>query len=53
MPTMRMMMRFSIPVERGNEAFKDGTLGQVIEAVVAETQAEAAYFVLEGGERTG
>lgn len=50
---MRMMMRFSIPVERGNEAFKDGTLGQVIEAVAAETQAEAAYFMVEGGERTG
>lgn len=50
---MRMMMRFSIPVERGNEAFQDGSLGQVIQDVIAETQAEAAYFMLEGGERTG
>jgi len=50
---MRLMMRFSIPVERGNEAFQDGSLGEVIETIVRETNAEAAYFLVEGGERTG
>lgn len=50
---MRLMMRFSIPVERGNEAYKDGSMGPAIEAIVAETNAEAAYFTVEGGERTG
>ncbi|WP_141701182.1 DUF3303 family protein [Methyloceanibacter methanicus] len=47
------MMRFSIPVERGNEAHKDGSMGPAIEAIVSETKAEAAYFTVEGGERTG
>ena len=50
---MRMMMRFSIPVERGNRTFKDDSLEQTIEALVTETNAEDAYFMLEGGERTG
>jgi len=50
---MRLMMRFSIPVERGNEAYQDGSLGPAIEAIIAETKAEAAYFMVEGGERTG
>ena len=50
---MRMTMRFLIPVERGNQTFKDGSLEQTIEALVTETNAEAAYFMLEGGERPG
>ncbi|MDJ0513431.1 MAG: hypothetical protein QNJ62_08310 [Methyloceanibacter sp.] len=50
---MRLMMRFSIPVERGNEAYQDGSLGEAIEAIVRETNAEAAYFLVEGGERSG
>ncbi|MEM7192603.1 MAG: DUF3303 family protein, partial [Pseudomonadota bacterium] len=50
---MRFMMRFSIPVERGNEAAADGTMGETIEALVAETRAESAYFLVENGERTG
>ncbi|MEM7397740.1 MAG: DUF3303 family protein [Pseudomonadota bacterium] len=50
---MRLMMRFSIPVERGNEAFQDGSLREAIEALVRETNPEAAYFLVEGGERSG
>ena len=50
---MRMMMRFSIPVERGNETIEDGSLEQTTEAIVSETKAEAAHFLLEGGERAG
>ena len=50
---MRMMMRFTIPVERGNEAAKDGTLGAAIDALIEQAQPEAAYFTLENGERAG
>ena len=50
---MRLMLRFSIPVEKGNEAAKDGSLGRAIEALVEQVQPEAAYFFLDQGERAG
>jgi hypothetical protein len=51
--TMRLMMKFTIPVERGNEAARDGTIGQTIENLVKATNAEAAYFTVIDGERAG
>ena len=50
---MRLMLRFTIPVERGNEAAQDGTLGAAIDALIERTKPEAAYFSLDGGERAG
>ena len=50
---MRLMLNFSIPVERGNEAAQDGTLGAAIEALIEKTNPEAAYFSLDEGERGG
>ena len=50
---MRLMLKFTIPVERGNEAAKDGTIGKAIQALVKATNAEAAYFSLADGERAG
>lgn len=50
---MRLMMKFTIPVERGNEAAKDGTIGKAIQALVETANAEAAYFTLADGERAG
>lgn len=50
---MRMMLRWTVPVERGNEAIKDGTMSQVIEALMVELKPEAAYFWPEAGERAG
>lgn len=50
---MRMMLRWTVPVERGNVTIDDGSLGTVIEAVMAKTKPEAAYFLAEGGERSG
>ncbi len=50
---MRLMMKFTIPVERGNEAAKDGTIGRAIENLVKATNAEAAYFTVIDGERAG
>ncbi len=50
---MRLMMKFTIPVERGNEAAKDGTIWPAIENLVKATNAEAAYFTVIDGERAG
>ncbi|WP_170428105.1 hypothetical protein [Ruegeria arenilitoris] len=50
---MRLMLKFTIPVEKGNQAEKDGTLGPAIDALVKQVNAEAAYFALENGKRMG
>jgi hypothetical protein len=50
---MRIMLKFRIPVERGNEAAKDGSLGSTIDALLAARQPEAAYFHTEHGQRGG
>jgi hypothetical protein len=49
-----MMLRVSIPVETGNAAAKDGTLGSTIEGILADLKPEAAYFYADDdGQRSG
>jgi hypothetical protein len=50
---MRLMLTFAIPVETGNTAYTDGSLGKTIEKLLEDTSAEAAYFTLVDGERGG
>ncbi len=50
---MRMMLRWTVPVERGNQAIKDGSLARTIQALLGELEPEAAYFWPENGERAG
>ena len=50
---MRMMVRWTVPVETGNQAVKDGSITQTIEAMLQELEPEAAYFWTENGERAG
>lgn len=50
---MRMMIKVSIPVEKGNELAKNGTLGKTMQSIMAELKPEAAYFAEDGGKRTG
>jgi hypothetical protein len=48
-----MMLRFSVPVEKGNQAFKDGSLAKTVEALIAKLKPEAAYFWPSNGKRSG
>ena len=50
---MRMMLRWTVPVERGNEAIKDGSLARTLESLLQELRPEAAYFWPEDGKRAG
>jgi hypothetical protein len=50
---MRMMLRFTLPVEKGNQAFKDGSLGKTLESIMKTLKPEAAYFGPLDGKRSG
>ncbi|MFI5020386.1 MAG: hypothetical protein ACHQRJ_01865 [Alphaproteobacteria bacterium] len=49
---MRFRIKISIPVEAGNAAAKkDGF--KVIRTILEQQKPEAAYFIADGGRRTG
>jgi hypothetical protein len=50
---MRMLMKVSMPVEPFNAAVRDGSAGAKMGRILAELKPEAAYFIEEGGKRTG
>lgn len=51
---MRMMLRITVPIEKGNETFKDGSLGRTMESVMKKLKPEAAYFgTMAEGKRGG
>lgn len=50
---MRLILRFSIPVQKGNEAVSDGTLALALKDLVEKAKPEAAYFHLDDGRRAG
>ena len=50
---MRMMLKASIPIEAGNAAIKNGSMGKTIQAILADLKPEAAYFTDFDGKRTG
>jgi len=50
-PAMRMMLKFTLPVEKSNAAINDGSLGRTMESILSTLKPEAAYFApLEGSE---
>jgi len=50
---MRFMITCRIPMDRGNELAKNGTLGETIKTIMEELQPEAAYFSDIEGARGG
>jgi hypothetical protein len=50
---MRMMLRFTLPVEKGNQTFKDGSLAKTMESIMTQLKPEAAYFTALDGKRGG
>ena len=50
---MRFLLKVSIPVEAGNRAVKNGTLGKTIESILSDLKPEAAYFTESDGMRAG
>jgi hypothetical protein len=49
---MRFLIKASIPVETGNRAISDGSLGGLMQSAMEDLKPEAAYFFEEGGHRT-
>ncbi len=50
---MRLILRFSIPVQKGNETASDGSMAQALRELVEKVKPEAAYFHLDDGQRAG
>jgi hypothetical protein len=50
---MRMMLRWTVPVEKGNAMVKDGSMGTMIETLAQKLHPEAAYFFPLEGKRAG
>jgi hypothetical protein len=50
---MRMMIKFSLPVEASNDAIRSGRLQKVFQQLGEDLKPEACYFFPSGGERSG
>jgi hypothetical protein len=49
---MRVMARITLPVESGNRAIKDGSLGTVMQRAAQRWKPEAMHFTTFDGQRT-
>jgi hypothetical protein len=49
---MRVMARISMPVEAGNRAIRDGTVGALMQRAAERWKPEAMYFTAFDGRRT-
>ena len=49
---MRMMLKVTVPVEKGNETIADGSLPRKMQAILGDLKPEAAYFLAFDGKRT-
>jgi hypothetical protein len=51
--TMRMMLKFTLPVEKSNAAINDGSIMRTMETLMSRLKPEAAYFAVLEGKRGG
>jgi hypothetical protein len=49
---MRVMAKITVPVESGNQAVKDGSIGGLVQSVAERWKPEAMYFGGFEGKRT-
>lgn len=49
---MRMMLKVGIPVEKGNEVVRDGSIGPKMQTILADIKPEAVYLLDQNGRRT-
>ena len=50
---MRMMIRWTVPADEGNEAIRKGTLQESIQKLTQMLNPEAAYYFASDGKRAG
>lgn len=50
---MRFLLKCRVPMEEGNAAVRDGTLGETIQSIMEDIKPEAAYFTDVDGARGG
>ncbi|HVB35090.1 MAG TPA: hypothetical protein VNJ52_12060 [Patescibacteria group bacterium] len=50
---MRMLLKITMPADKGSEAIKSGALKRTIETTMKTLKTESAYFFAEDGRRTG
>lgn len=50
---MRFLLHISLPVEKFNQAVRDGTAGEKMRQILEEMKPEAAYFCAKDGKRGG
>lgn len=50
---MRFVLHISLPVQKFNDAVRDGTVGQKLAQILEDTKPEAAYFCAKDGKRGG
>ena len=48
---MKYIMKFRIPMERGNEVLRDPKFGEKMHQLLTEVKAEASYFSTLHGQR--
>ncbi len=49
---MRMLLKAQVSTEIANAGLKDGSLGDNLNSILADTKPEAVYFLIEDGLRT-
>jgi len=50
---MRVMVKFSFPVDAGNAAIRSGKVEKVFQQLIEDLKPEAAYFHAMDGDRGG